>query len=68
MALLRTMSGAPVLLVGLPAAALADLFDRRRLLVAFAAWMALVSVALAVRDRDARYATKFSVALPRATT
>ncbi|WAS91150.1 MFS transporter [Nannocystis punicea] len=47
-ALLQTMSGAPVLLVGLPAAALADLFDRRRLLVVFAAWMAAVSVALAV--------------------
>lgn len=47
-ALLQTMSGAPVLLVGLPAAAFADLFDRRRLLVGFAAWMAAVSLALAV--------------------
>ncbi|WAS90682.1 MFS transporter [Nannocystis punicea] len=47
-ALLQTMSGAPVLLVGLPAAAFADLFDRRRLLVVFAGWMAAVSIALAL--------------------
>ena len=47
-ALLQTMSGLPVLLVGLPAAAFADLFDRRRLLRGFAAWMAVVSAALAV--------------------
>ncbi|MDC0723641.1 MFS transporter [Nannocystis bainbridge] len=46
-ALLQTMSGAPVLLVGLPAAAFADLFDRRGLLVGFAAWMAAVSLVLA---------------------
>src|SRR5688500_12692088 len=47
-ALLQTMAGAPVLLVGLPAAAFADLFDRRRLLLVFAAWMAAVSVVLAL--------------------
>lgn len=46
-ALLQTASSVPVLLVGLPAAAFGDIFDRRRLLAGFAAWMALVSVVLA---------------------
>ncbi len=46
-ALLQTASSLPVLLVGLPAAAFGDIFDRRRLLAGFAAWMALVSLVLA---------------------
>src|SRR5690606_11832076 len=46
-ALLQTASSLPVFLVGLPAAAFGDVFDRRRLLVAFSAWMALVSATLA---------------------
>ncbi len=47
-ALLQTASSLPVFLVGVPAAAFGDIFDRRRLLIGFATWMALVSTALAV--------------------
>ena len=46
-ALLQTASSLPVFLIGLPAAAFGDIFDRRKLLAAFATWMALVSVVLA---------------------
>lgn len=46
-ALLQTASSLPVFLVGLPAAAFGDVFDRRKLLVGFASWMALVSAVLA---------------------
>ncbi|MDI1451123.1 MFS transporter [Polyangium sp. 6x1] len=46
-ALLQTASSLPVFLIGLPAAAFGDIFDRRKLLASFAAWMALVSVVLA---------------------
>jgi predicted MFS family arabinose efflux permease len=47
-ALLQTASSLPVFLVGVPAAAFGDIFDRRRLLIGFASWMALVSTVLAV--------------------
>ncbi|AKT41672.1 MFS transporter [Chondromyces crocatus] len=46
-ALLQTASSFPVFLVGLPAAAFGDIFDRRRLLLSFATWMALTSATLA---------------------
>lgn len=46
-ALLQTAASLPALLVGLPAAAFGDIFDRRRLLALFAAWMAAASLALA---------------------
>ncbi|MDI1435557.1 MFS transporter [Polyangium sorediatum] len=46
-ALLQTASSLPVFLIGLPAAAFGDIFDRRRLLASFAAWMVLVSALLA---------------------
>src|ERR671939_1294541 len=44
-ALIQTATSLPVFLVGLPAGALADLVDRRRLLLASQAWM-LVAAAL----------------------
>jgi predicted MFS family arabinose efflux permease len=47
-ALVQVASGLPVLLLALPAGALADLVDRRRLLLAMQAGMAVVAVALAV--------------------
>src|SRR5215468_4532500 len=43
--LMQTAATLPVLLFGLPAGAMADIFDRRRLLLFWAAWM-LVSAAL----------------------
>ncbi|WP_044237930.1 MFS transporter [Chondromyces apiculatus] len=46
-ALLQTASSFPVFLVGLPAAAFGDIFDRRRLLIGFATWMAFISAILA---------------------
>ncbi len=68
-ALLQTASSLPALLVGLPAAAFGDIFDRRRLLAGFAAWMALVSLvlaALAYTDRlgpEALLALTFALGL-----
>src|SRR5918912_3012628 len=44
-ALIQTATSLPVFLVGLPAGALADVLDRRRLLLASQAWM-LVAAAL----------------------
>ena len=44
-ALMQTAATLPVLLFGLPAGAMADIFDRRRLLLFWAAWM-LVAAAL----------------------
>ena len=38
-ALLQTAATLPVLLFGLPADAMADIFDRRRLLLFWATWM-----------------------------
>ena len=44
-ALMQTAASLPVLLLGLPAGATADIFDRRRLLILWQIWM-LVSVAV----------------------
>src|SRR3974390_3659938 len=44
-ALMQTAATLPVLLFGFPAGAMADIFDRRRLLLFWAAWM-LVAAAL----------------------
>src|SRR5215468_5576799 len=43
--LMQTAAALPVLLFGLPAGAMADIFDRRRLLLFWAGWM-LVEAAL----------------------
>jgi MFS family permease len=47
-ALVPTASMLPVLLVGLPGGALADIFDRRRLLIGGQLWMLACAVVLAV--------------------
>src|SRR3954463_15082017 len=47
-ALVPTASMLPVLLVGVPGGALADIFDRRRLLIGGQVWMLLCAAALAV--------------------
>lgn len=38
-ALMQTATSLPVLLIGLPAAALADIFDRRRLILIAGVWL-----------------------------
>src|SRR5215471_9115915 len=45
-ALMQTAASLPVLLFGLPAGAMADIFDRRRLLLFWAAWMVVVAALL----------------------
>lgn len=45
-ALMQTATSLPVFLIGLPAGALADIIDRRRLLLFWQAWMLVVAVAL----------------------
>jgi MFS family permease len=45
-ALIQTATSVPVLLVGLPAGALADLVDRRRLLLVTQTWMLLAAMVL----------------------
>jgi MFS family permease len=45
-ALMQTAATLPVLLFGLPAGAMADIFDRRRLLLFWAAWMLLTAALL----------------------
>jgi MFS family permease len=47
-ALVPTASMLPVLLIGVPAGALADIFDRRRLLIGGQIWMLACAAALAV--------------------
>jgi MFS family permease len=47
-ALVQTATLLPVFLVGLPAGALADIVDRRRLLIVTQMWMALAALALAI--------------------
>jgi MFS family permease len=47
-ALVQTANSLPVLLLALPAGALADVLDRRRMLIVVQAGMAVVAVALAV--------------------
>src|SRR4051794_38009976 len=47
-ALMQTATSLPVFLVGLPAGALADVVDRRKLLLVTQAWMLLVALVLGV--------------------
>jgi MFS family permease len=47
-ALMQTAATLPVLFFGLPAGAMADIFDRRRLLLVWAAWMLVVAALLSV--------------------
>ena len=47
-ALMQTAAALPVLLLGLPAGATADIFDRRRLLLFWAGWMLLAAALLSV--------------------
>jgi MFS family permease len=47
-ALMQTAASLPVLLFGLPAGAMADIFDRRRLLMFWAGWMLTAAVLLSV--------------------
>jgi MFS family permease len=47
-ALMQTAASLPVFLVGLPAGALADVVDRRKLLLVTEAWMLLVALTLGV--------------------
>src|SRR6266850_4487350 len=47
-ALMQTATSLPVFLVGLPAGALADIVDRRRLLLVSQGWMLLSAAALGV--------------------
>jgi MFS family permease/quinol monooxygenase YgiN len=47
-ALMQTATSLPVFLVGLPAGALADIVDRRRLLLLWQGWMLVTSLALGV--------------------
>src|SRR5262252_1695229 len=44
--LMQTAATLPVLLFGMPAGAMADIFDRRRLLLFCAAWMLVAAVLL----------------------
>src|SRR5215475_12583217 len=45
-ALMQTAAALPVLLFGLPAGAMADIFDRRRLLLVWSGWMLVVAALL----------------------
>src|SRR5690348_2744480 len=45
-ALMQTAATLPVLLFGLPAGGMADIFDRRRLLLFWAAWMLVAAAVL----------------------
>ncbi len=47
-ALMQTAASLPVLLLGLPAGATADIFDRRRLLIFWQAWMLAAALILCV--------------------
>ncbi len=47
-ALMQTAASLPVLLVGLPAGATADILDRRRLLIFWQSWMLAIAAALSV--------------------
>src|SRR5512134_2079432 len=47
-ALMQTAASLPIVLVGLPAGALADVVDRRKLLLATESWMLLVALVLGV--------------------
>src|SRR5689334_24105293 len=45
-ALMQTAAALPVLFFGLPAGAMADIFDRRRLLLLWSTWMLVVAALL----------------------
>jgi MFS family permease len=47
-ALMQTAASLPVLLLGLPAGALADILDRRKLLIFWQAWMLLAALLLSI--------------------
>lgn len=47
-ALMQTATTLPVLLIGLPAAALADIFDRRRLIIIAGIWMLIAAALLSL--------------------
>src|SRR5262245_11912768 len=47
-ALLQTVESVPMFLLALPAGALADVIDRRRLLLAMQGWMAVAATGLGV--------------------
>ena len=47
-ALMQTAASLPVLLLGMPAGATADIFDRRRLLLFWAGWMLVAALLLSV--------------------
>jgi MFS family permease len=47
-ALMQTAASLPVLLLGLPAGATADIFDRRRLLIFWQSWMLAAALALCI--------------------
>jgi MFS family permease len=47
-ALMQTATSLPVLLIGLPAAALADIFDRRRLILIAGVWMLISATMLSL--------------------
>jgi len=47
-ALMQTAASLPVLLLGLPAGAMADVFDRRRLLIFWQSWMLVAALLLSV--------------------
>lgn len=47
-ALMQTAAALPVLLLGLPAGAMADVFDRRRLLLFWASWMLVAAALLSI--------------------
>jgi len=47
-ALMQTAASLPVLVLGLPAGAMADILDRRRVLIFWQAWMLVTALALAI--------------------
>ena len=53
-ALMQTAASLPVLLLGLPAGATADILDRRRLLLFWASWMLAVAGILSLVRRFCR--------------
>lgn len=50
-ALVETAGSLPVVLAALPAGALADIIDRRRLLIVMQVWMGVVATAMGVMAR-----------------
>ena len=54
-ALMQTAASLPVLFLGLPAGATADIFDRRRLLIFWQAWMLATVAILSAADHLRRH-------------